>query len=460
MEAVLDKDEFWSIILSTLENETKSPKFNGLYGRVVPIELTEEKIILASPNTFHKNWLMKSISTIQDAVDSIMGHQVQVEIIVDESIVSEQIEAHAPTVNEIIADDIKKEEKIPRGMLDERYTFETFISGDSNLFARSMALAIAEKPGMKYNPLFISGGSGLGKTHLLQAIGNYVAEIYPNKKVVYATAEEFFTEFVNALSKDAKTNVKSMDKFHQVYRGADVLLMDDIQFLEGKDGGIAQFFHTFEQLYAKKSQIVIASDRTAAEINMDNRLITRFAMGLEVNILPPTYELRYAIIKRLFESQSLPVDTEVFEFLADKNVTSVREIEGAVNMIIAFSELTRLEKINLDVAKKTTTELFKNQQTKIIKVATIQSEVCKYFNISKTDLLGNKRNRSIVTPRHIAMYLTQELTDYSYPRIGKEFGGKDHTTVMHAVEKIKNMIKKDSQVYQQIEILTNQIKRQ
>ena len=459
METTLDKDEFWSIVLSSLENEVGSPKFNGLYGRVVPVELTEEKIVLASPNTFHKNWLLKSLNSIHEVIDSMMGHKMSVEVIIDETIVSEQIEAHAPTVNEIINENIKKEEKIPRGILDDRYTFDTFISGDSNFFSRSMALAVAEKPGLKFNPLFISGGSGLGKTHLLQAIGNYVSEVYPNKKVVYATAEEFFNEFVKALG-NGQNNAKNMDRFHQIYRGADVLLMDDIQFLEKKNEGIKQFFHTFENLYAKKSQIVIASDRAAAEIDMDKRLITRFAMGLEVDVLPPTYELRYAIIQRLLEGQPLPVDQEVYDFLAEKNVTSVREIEGAVNMIIAFSELTRLSRIDLEVATKTTTELFKNQQVKVIKVATIQSEVCKYFSINKSDLLGNKRNRSIVTPRHIAMYLTQELTDYSYPRIGREFGGKDHTTVMHAVEKIKKIIKTDSQIYQQIDYLTKEIKKQ
>lgn len=461
IETTLDKDEFWAAVLNILESQAKSPQFNSRYGRMIPTELTDSKITLASPNHFQKDWFKKGIDLVQSAVNTVAGKDLEIEVIVDESIISEQIETKVPTVSQIISEDIKVEENIPRGTLDNKYTFENFIAGDSNSFARSIAMNVAEHPGQKYNPLFISGGPGLGKTHLLQAIGNYISEVYPNKKVVYATAEEFFSDFVNALSKDSSTSsIKNIGAFHQIYRETDVLLMDDIQFLESKGKGIDQFFHTFETLYNKKAQIVVASDRAAAEINMDERMITRFQMGVEADVLPPSYELRYAIIKSLFDRQPIPVDKKVYEYLADKNVRSVREIEGAVNIIIAFTELSRLNYIDLEVTKKTTSGLFKNQTSRIIKVATIQSEVCKFFSVNKNDLLGTKRTQSIVYPRHVAMYLTQELTDYSYPRIGKEFGGRDHTTVMHAIEKIKKMIKAEPQVFQQIEMLTDQIKRQ
>jgi len=461
IETNLDKDEFWANVLNSLESQTKSPQFNSRYGRIIPVSLTDSTITLAAPNHFSRDWFLKGIEIVQNTIDNIAGHALDIEVVVDENIISNQIETKVPTVSQIINEDIKKEEIIPRGTLDDKYTFDTFISGDSNNFARSIAMNVAEHPGQKYNPLFISGGPGLGKTHLLQAIGNYISEVYPNKKVVYATAEEFFNEFINALSKDnSNSSIKNMGAFHQIYREADVLLMDDIQFLEKKDQGIKQFFHTFEALYSKKAQIVVASDRAAAEINMDERMITRFQMGVEADVLPPSYELRYAIIKTLFNKQPIPVDKKVYEYLADKSVRSVREIEGAVNIIIAFTELSRLNYIDLEVTQKTTSGLFKNQTNKIIKVATIQSEVCKYFGINKNDLLGSKRTQSIVFPRHIAMYLTQELTDYSYPRIGKDFGDRDHTTVMHAVDKIKKMIKADPQVFQQVEILTEQIKRQ
>lgn len=461
IETEVDKDEFWALVLESLEVKAPSPQFNSRYGRMIPVSYKDGTLKLASPNQFQRDWFMKGIDLVRQSAQEVAGKEISIQVVVDESIITEQIEPKSPTVNEIIAEDIKEEHAIPRGILDEKYTFDNFIAGDSNSFARSIAMNVAEHPGQRYNPLFISGGSGLGKTHLLQAIGNYITQVYPHKKVIYTTAEEFFNDFMSVINPGSSSSeIKDIGQFHKMYREVDVLLMDDIQFIEGKIATMEQFFHTFETLYNKKAQIVVTSDRAAAEINMAERMITRFQMGVEADVLPPSYELRYAIIKSLFEKQSIPVRKEVFEYLADKNVRSVREIEGAVNIIIAFAELSHQSIIDLEMTQKTTAGLFKNQMNHIVKVATIQSEVCKFFKVNKNDLLGSKRQQSIVYPRHIAMYLTQELTDLSYPLIGREFGDRDHTTVMHAVEKIKKMIKSDPQVIQQIEMLTEQIKRQ
>jgi len=341
----------------------------------------------------------------------------------------------------------------PQRFFDDKYTFDSFIVGDSNEFARNAALAVAEQPGLKYNPLFIWGGPGLGKTHLLQAIGNYVTDNYPHKKVFYVTSEQFTNDFVDSI------NSKTQNSFRQKYRTVDVLLIDDIQFLEKKQGIQDQFFHTFNELRQRGKAIVLASDRPPKEIDMDERYQSRFASGLQADIQPPNYETRLAILKQFVDTQRIPFEDDALAFVAERSTPNIREMEGAIIRIIAYRELTKREIVDVSMAEQVTRDLFPDHSHRPIPVTTIQREVCRYYTISHADLVGSKRSQAIVYPRQIAMYLARELTDLSLPKIGDEFGGRDHTTVMHATAKIQKLMSAQRDVYNQIQQLTNAIRQ-
>jgi len=452
-QLITDKDELWASAIEIIKQEIGTTKFYNSFSRLMPQNLGNDVFTIAAPNKFNKHWLERNyIDLLTEVVTQISNRELSVEVVIDEHLVEEQLTSNAPEVNRIISKEIPKEKKLEKGKFDTKYTFDSFIAGSTNSFARDAALVVAEQPGLKYNPLFIWGGAGLGKTHLLHAIGNYVNEVFPQKKVIYATSEEFFNDFTRAIRE------KNVNSFHNVYRHVDVLLIDDIQFMVGKEGCIEQFFHTFNQLKDNGKQIVIASDRAAGEINMDERMVSRFAQGLQADIQPPTFEVRYAILQQFIENQRIPVDKEAITYIAEKTSSNIREMEGAITRVIAFAELTRNEYVDLELVKKVTDGYFKAPANKIIKIATIQSEVCKFYGINHNELVGSKRTQMLVFPRHVAMYLAQELTDNSLPRIGKEFGGRDHTTVMHAASKIKKLMGSDPEVYTQVEHLTNQIK--
>ncbi|MEW6189844.1 MAG: chromosomal replication initiator protein DnaA, partial [Actinomycetota bacterium] len=338
--------------------------------------------------------------------------------------------------------------------LNPKYTFDSFVIGAGNRFAHAAALAVAEKPSQAYNPLFIYGGVGLGKTHLLQAIGHYVARHYPHLKVKYVSSEKFTNDFINS--------IRDKDKivgFQKRYRDNDVLLVDDIQFLENKEATQEEFFHTFNTLYEAGKQIVISSDRPPKDIaTLEARLISRFEWGLITDIQPPDLETRIAILRKKAEIQSLEIRDEVLEYIASKIQSNIRELEGALIRIIAYSSLTKSE-INLGLAQEVLKDIFPDGESRPITIQTIQEEVCKYYNISKFELISDKRSQSIVYPRQIGMYLARELTDLSLPKIGEKFGGRDHTTVLHANLKIEKLINEQREVYNQIQELTNRIKQ-
>ncbi len=337
-----------------------------------------------------------------------------------------------------------------------KYTFDSFVIGASNRFAHAAALAVAEAPGRAYNPLFIYGGVGLGKTHLFQAIGHYVHASYPHLKVKYVSTEQFTNDFINSIGDRNKSRI---DGFRRSYRDNDVLLIDDVQFLKGKEGTQEEFFHTFNTLQHAGKQVVLSSDRPPKDIaTLEDRLRSRFEMGLITDIQPPDLETRIAILKRKVDADNLDVDDEVLAFIADRVSSNIRELEGALIRIIAYSSLTR-KPADIDVAQGVLKDIFPEKAVVPYLSPRSRRKSCRFYSISHAELVGNKRSQAIVYPRQIAMYLSRELTDMSLPSIGREFGGRDHTTVMHAQAKITKMMKAERDVYEQIRTLTNQIKQ-
>jgi len=453
----------WSDVLDIVRSELNTPSFKTWFEHTSPVELTQDGVfVVGVQNEFARTWLEERYAgRLSAALRQVAGSDMSIQIVVD------QAASVAEAAPEPYVDEMPAPSKVvpdgsgaapassagPQRFFDDKYTFDSFIVGDSNEFARNAALAVAEQPGLKYNPLFIWGGPGLGKTHLLQAIGNYVTDNYPHKKVFYVTSEQFTNDFVDSI------NSKTQNSFRQKYRTVDVLLIDDIQFLEKKQGIQDQFFHTFNELRQRGKAIVLASDRPPKEIDMDERYQSRFASGLQADIQPPNYETRLAILKQFVDTQRIPFEDDALAFVAERSTPNIREMEGAIIRIIAYRELTKREVVDVSMAEQVTRDLFPDHSHRPIPVTTIQREVCRFYTISHADLVGSKRSQAIVYPRQIAMYLARELTDLSLPKIGDEFGGRDHTTVMHATAKIQKLMSAQRDVYNQIQQLTNSIRQ-
>ena len=338
--------------------------------------------------------------------------------------------------------------------LNPKYTFETFVIGSSNRFAHAAAVAVAEAPAKAYNPLFIYGDSGLGKTHLLHAIGHYAQSLYQGVRVRYVSSEEFTNDFINMI-RDGK-----QDGFRRRYRDVDVLLVDDIQFLENKEGTQEEFFHTFNTLHNATKQIVISSDRAPKRlVTLEDRLRSRFEWGLLTDIQPPELETRIAILRKKAVQDRLNAPPEALEYIASRISTNIRELEGALIRVSAFASLNR-QQVDLQLAEFVLKDLIPEAQGPEITAATIMGQTASYFGLSIDDLCGTSRSRVLVTARQIAMYLCRELTDLSLPKIGQQFGGRDHTTVMHADRKIRSLMAERRSIYNQVTELTNRIKQQ
>ena len=336
--------------------------------------------------------------------------------------------------------------------VNNRYTFERFVTGSSNRFAHAAALAVAETPSRSYNPLFIHGHAGLGKTHLLQAIAHYVGENYPTYRVCYVTTETLLSEFVDAIRNNTTT------EFKRRYRENDVLLIDDIQFLEGKDALQEELFHTFNTLHQADRQIVLSSDRPPDAIpTLEDRLRSRFKMGLLTDIQPPDVETRLAILRTRVENDHITINPEILDFIASNITDNIRELEGALIRATAYAQLTN-EHLTLEVAKKVLSDLVSEPEPRMITPQMILDESARYFNFPIDELCGASRRRPLVNARQVAMYVMRELTDMSYPAIAREFGGRDHTTVIHSVEKVKKLIAERRQVYDQVTELIQVIK--
>ncbi|HEX6359760.1 chromosomal replication initiator protein DnaA [Actinophytocola sp.] len=337
--------------------------------------------------------------------------------------------------------------------LNEKYTFDTFVIGASNRFAHAAAVAVAEGPARAYNPLFIWGESGLGKTHLLHAVGHYAQRLFPGMRVRYVSTEEFTNDFINSLRDDRKV------AFQRRYRDIDILLVDDIQFLEGKEGTQEEFFHTFNTLHNANKQIVVSSDRPPKRLEtLEDRLRTRFEWGLITDIQPPELETRIAILRKKAAQDRLPAPAEVLEFIAARIEHNIRELEGALIRVTAFASLNQ-SPVDIGLAEIVLRDLIPDSQIPEISIATIMAVTAEFFGVSLDDLCGPGKTKALAGARQISMYLCRELTDMSLPRIGQTFGGRDHTTVMHAEKKIRKEMAERRRVYDQVQELTSRIKQ-
>ena len=460
MPTTTDITVVWSQVLDIVRDELNTPSFKTWFEHTAPVEITDEGVfVVGVQNDFARAWLEDRYSQrLSAALKQVTGVDLRVKIVVDRDATAVEEPPVDPAVVVAESPEPAAVSREPRNSsllaeFDPKYTFDLFVVGESNSFARNAALAVAEQPGLKYNPLFLWGGPGLGKTHLLQAIGHYVTENFPHKKVIFVTSEQFTDDFVNSI------RAKKIDGFKQKYRSADVLLIDDIQFLESKEGIQEQFFNTFNELQRRGKAIVLASDRPPKDIDMEERYQSRFAMGLPADIQPPNFETRLAILRQFAESQHIPVQEDVLTYVAEIASPNIREMEGAMIRVGAFMELSNRPVADLPMVRDVVKDIFPERSTRPISVATIQREVERLFGVTHSDLIGSKRSQAIVYPRQVAMYLSRDLTDLSLPKIGAEFGGRDHTTVMHAQAKIQKLMSEQREVYNQIQQLTNTIKQ-
>ena len=416
-------------------------------------------LIIATPNAFVKDIIdVRLRNAISESLTATLNEKVNFAVTVDESL--ELPAAPEPTnanLQEVQEDVIRREEvskPVGSDALNPRYIFETFVIGASNRFAHAAALAVSEAPAKAYNPLFIYGESGLGKTHLLHAIGAYAKELYPNVRVKYVSSEEFTNDFINSIRDDKSSS------FQKRYRDLDILLVDDIQFLENKERTQEEFFHTFNTLYNANKQIVISSDRPPKQLTtLEDRLRSRFEWGLITDIQPPELETRIAILRKKAAQERLNAPDDVLEYIASKIFTNIRELEGALIRVTAFASLNR-QPVDMALAEIVLKDLIPTDASPSINAATIMAQTAAYFSLTVEDLCGTSRSRVLVNARQIAMYLCRELTELSLPKIGQSFGGRDHTTVMHADRKIRELMAERRSIYNQVNELTGRIKQQ
>ncbi|NPC41767.1 chromosomal replication initiator protein DnaA [Nocardioides sp. zg-1230] len=446
----------------------------------VPMTLHENTAIIAVPNDFTRNQLEGRLRNhIEDALSEGFGREIRMLVTVNPALEAEAqpqideatdgssalstkdrpapFEPPAPVAVEPYEPAGVGAERRPSALetrLNPKYTFETFVIGSSNRFPHAAAVAVAEAPGKAYNPLLVYGESGLGKTHLLHAIGHYVRSLYSNAKVRYVSSEEFTNEFINAIRDDRQ------DRFKRRYRDVDVLLIDDIQFLEGKTQTQEEFFHTFNTLHNANKQIVLTSDRAPKRLEaLEDRLRNRFEWGLITDVQPPDLETRIAILRKKAAMDRLTAPPDVLEFIASKIQTNIRELEGALIRVTAFANLNRQE-VDMTLAEIVLKDLIPEGGEPEITHALIIAQTAAYFGVSLEDLTGPSRGRHLVMARQIGMYLCRELTSMSLPQIGREFGGRDHTTVMYADRKIRQLLAERRAVFNQVSELTNRVKMQ
>jgi chromosomal replication initiator protein len=431
---------------------------------VEPVDYEDGLLTLAVPNAIARQRIQSSfIGIIQEALRHVAGTEVTVELMVQTSPRTEPDPAvpHGIFADELVAGgqviDLRGEEAVVHTLggqvLNPRYTFDQFVIGASNRFAHAAALSVAEAPARSYNPLFIYGQSGLGKTHLLHAIGHHVCQVLPSKKVRYVSTETFLNEFIEAI----RTNTRHA--FKRWYREVDVLLVDDIQFMANHERFQEEFFHTFDSLHGAHSQIVISSDRAPKAIaTLEDRLRSRFEWGLITDIQPPEFETRLAILRHKAKAEGFSaVPDEVLAFIAMHVADNVRELEGALIRVAAYSSLSHSD-CTEDLARHVLADVVASTRTRVITPQLILDETAKMYGWTVEELCGKSRRRPLVTARQIGMYVFRELTDHSYPQIARQFGGRDHTTVMHAVEKITNLIAERRAIYDQVTELINRIK--
>ena len=454
----------WRKVLEEIHGTVTEVSYNTWFLPLRPIGIDEEagNIVLAFNGKDMGVKILKQhyIPTLEKALDTVYEkkYRVQIRQMTEEEIgtaTAQTVEKEQKVQNPLPANPLKQE-----FFLNPRYTFDNFIVGPNNNYAHAVCHAVAEMPATVYNPVFIYGGSGLGKTHLMHAIGNFVQKKNPNTKVLYVSSEMFTSEFIEA-TRDARNSTAKINALKQKYRTVDVLLIDDIQFIEGKEGTQNEFFHTFNTLYELQKQIVITSDRHPSKLkDLDERLKSRFQWNIVADVQPPDYETRVAILRNKAEQQGAELDDvmlKIIDLIAEKVKFNIRELESALTRVIAFKVLINKDKtLTVEAAKKQLPDIFDARETSIT-CETIKQAVCKKYSVKLSDMESKSRKREVTYPRQIAMYLTRELTDLSLPKIGDAFGGKDHTTVLHACEKIAGDIKTNAALADQIKALTEDL---
>lgn len=454
----MDVQQVWQDTLDVVKGELNTPTFKTWFEQTSPLGIVEHEMLVGVQNDFARDWLESRYSgLLSSALTQVTGSPMVVRFSVPGSARPTSVETeHMEVISPPPAVHLDETHKTAGPDLEPNCTFDSFVVGPSNQFSYHVALAVAEAPGTAYNPLFIYGGAGLGKTHLLQAIASYVRSSYPHLRVKYVTSEQFTNDFIKSIGDRDKNRTEG---FRRAYRENDVLLIDDIQFIQGKETTQTEFFHTFNTLREAGKQIVMTSDRPPAEIgNIEERLRTRFGWGLIADIQPPDLETRIAILRRKADMARLAAPDDVLAFIAERLSSNIRELEGALVRVSAYSSVSQ-RPIDLALAESVLKDTFPERSVKPISISTIQQEVCKFYQISRADLVGDKRSQAIAFPRQVAMYLCRELTDYSLPKIGGEFGGRDHTTVMYANSKIQRLINEQRDVYNQIQTLTNLVRQ-
>ncbi len=437
--------EFWEEALRQLEKKISKPSYDTWLKSLKPLGFDENKIIIEVPNHFSRVWLSDRYAPIiKDVLINVLKQDVEIQFLL-----SSEIQNITPSKKD--REKVSQTTTIPH--LNSKYTFETFVVGNSNRFAHAACLAVAESPSKAYNPLFIYGGVGLGKTHLMHAIGHYTLQHSAGIKVSYVSSEKFTNELINSIRDDKAV------EFRNKYRNMDILLVDDIQFLAGKERTQEEFFHTFNTLYEANKQIIISSDRPPKDIpTLEDRLRSRFEWGLITDIQPPDLETRIAILRKKAQGENLYIPDDCLVYIATKIQSNIRELEGALIRVIAFSSLNRTE-INQEMVAEVLKDMLPSEKPKQITAELIQEVVSDFFGIRIEDFKAKKRTRNVAFPRQIAMYLTRELTDLSLPKIGESFGGRDHTTVIHACEKINDELQNDLELQDKIKLIIEKIKK-
>ena len=430
--------EAWSIICEYCRKNLTEVAYKTWISKIEPVKLdfSEGKAILMVPADFHRQTLIRGyMQLLNDAFANVFGEGIQICFTVPEEVTTTETEVNDISINS-----------------DYEFTFSSFIVGSSNKFAHAASLAVAANPGGSYNPLFIYGNSGLGKTHLLYAIRNEIHKSNPDKVILYVKGDDFTNELIEAI------RLNSASEFRQKYRKSDVLLVDDIQFIGGKESTQEEFFHTFNSLYEAKSQIVLTSDRPPKEIKtLEDRLKSRFESGLIADIQPPDFETRIAIIKRKAELLEMNLPDDVIEYIATKLKTNIRQLEGVVKKLKAKNQLYG-DKITINVAQKTISDILNNDQPPPLTVEKIVDEVARTFGITSEDIRSSKRNSNISNARQIAIYAVREITDLSMNLIGEEFGNREHSTIVYAIKQIKKNMAKDTKLKATVEDIIKNIR--
>ena len=464
----------WSEALSQ-NSDQLGPATMSFLRSAKPLGDIDGTILIAVPNDFTKKWIENNdANDLTSALAQILGRSVRLAVTIDPSLEPEQEPAEQPqdsaslgeksTVEAAPASTAASSTQAPAASspqlaidtnsthLNPKHTFDTFVIGPSNRFAHAAAFAVSESPGRAYNPLFIHGDSGLGKTHLIHAIGHYTLSLFPQMRVRYVNSEEFTNDFINSVREE------SIEEFQRRYREVDVLLIDDIQFIQGKERTVEEFFHTFNSLYNAGKQIVLTSDVPPRELDLEDRIRSRFAAGLLVDVLPPDLETRIAILQKKASAENIEVDPRVVEYIAQRISSNIRELEGALVRVAAFESLSK-EPVTVSMAEMLLKDFASDPQDTEVTPSLIMSQTATYFGVSIDQLSSSDRSHVVVEARQIAMYLCRELTDLSLPKIGAAFGGRDHTTVMHANKKIVGLMAEKRETFNYVTELTNRIKQ-